>query len=70
MFELSGRVAPVTGAGQRAGKAIAETFARQGAIVVVNDLLPSLAEETATAIRAAGGRAITQGFDVTALEAV
>jgi 3-oxoacyl-[acyl-carrier protein] reductase len=70
MFELNGRVALVTGAGQRAGKAIAETFARQGAVVVVNDLVPALAEETADAIRAAGGRAVAQAFDVTALDAV
>jgi 3-oxoacyl-[acyl-carrier protein] reductase len=70
MFELTGKVALVTGAGRRAGKAIAEAFARQGAAVAVNDVVRALAEEAAEAIRAAGGKAVAAPFDVTDLAAV
>jgi NAD(P)-dependent dehydrogenase (short-subunit alcohol dehydrogenase family) len=70
MFDLSGKIALVTGAGQNAGAGIAEAFARQGAAVIVNDVLAERAEETAEAIRKAGGKAVAQAFDVTNLEAV
>jgi 3-oxoacyl-[acyl-carrier protein] reductase len=70
MFELHGRVALVTGAGQGAGAGIAATLARAGAAVGVNDLVPERAAATAAAIAADGGRAVAAPFDVTDAAAV
>jgi 3-oxoacyl-[acyl-carrier protein] reductase len=70
MFELHGRVALVTGAGQGAGAGIAATLARAGAAVGVNDLVPERAAATAAAIAADGGRAVPAPFDVTDAAAV
>ena len=67
MFDLSGRVALVTGAGQGVGAGIAETLARQGASVVVNDLFEDRAKEVAGRI---GSAATVAAFDVTDGDAV
>ncbi|MEZ4216796.1 MAG: SDR family oxidoreductase [Myxococcota bacterium] len=64
MFDLSGRVALVTGAGRGIGAGIAATLARRGAAVVVNDVDPRTAEASAAAIRDAAGRAVAAPFDV------
>lgn len=65
IFDLSGRTALVTGAGQNVGAGIARMLADQGAAVAVNDVLAERAEATAEAIRAGGGRAVAIAFDVT-----
>jgi len=56
---IEGQVAVVTGSGRGIGRAVAELFGRHGARVVVNDLNADVAEESAAAVRAAGGEAVT-----------
>ncbi len=65
IFDLSGRTALVTGAGQNVGAGIAGMLAAQGAAVAVNDVVAERAEATAEVIRAAGGRSMAVAFDVT-----
>jgi NAD(P)-dependent dehydrogenase (short-subunit alcohol dehydrogenase family) len=70
MFDLTGRVALVTGAGRGVGAGIAAALAGQGAAVAVNDIDADRAEHSRAAIAASGGTAIPVAFDVTDLEAV
>jgi len=65
MGMLDGKVAIITGSGRGIGSAAARLFAAEGAAVVVSDLDPNPAEETAAAIRTAGGKAIVVAGDVT-----
>lgn len=70
MFDLAGRTALVTGAGQGVGAGIARALARQGAAVAVNDLVLERAAQTVATIRGGGGRAEAVAFDVTDYDAV
>lgn len=65
MGMLDGKIAIITGSGRGIGAAAAHLFAAEGASVVVSDLDPNPAEETAGAIRNAGGKAIVVAGDVT-----
>lgn len=55
MARLEGKVALISGTGTGIGRATAELFAREGAIVVGCDLNPETAEETVELVTAAGG---------------
>jgi 3-oxoacyl-[acyl-carrier protein] reductase len=57
LSRLEGKVAIVTGAGRGIGRATALRLAQEGAAVVVNDVDPEPAEETAQAVKDAGGQA-------------
>src|SRR5215472_2575863 len=62
--DLSGKAVVVTGGGRGIGAAVAKAVAAAGAAVVVNDMDAAPANECATAIRTAGGRAVAHVADV------
>jgi 3-oxoacyl-[acyl-carrier protein] reductase len=64
-FDLTGRVALVTGAGRGLGRAISARLAEAGATVVCADIDHATATETASTIRADGHRAAPVQLDVT-----
>jgi 3-oxoacyl-[acyl-carrier protein] reductase len=64
--KLEGKVALITGSGRGIGRSIALKLASEGARIVVNDLDMEPAQETVSAIRAAGGVAIACVGNVTA----
>jgi NAD(P)-dependent dehydrogenase (short-subunit alcohol dehydrogenase family) len=64
-MRLHNKIALITGSGSGIGQSSALLFAREGATVVVNDLLPDKGDETAQMIRAAGGNAVFIQADVT-----
>ena len=70
LFDLTGRTALVTGAGQNVGRGIAHALAAQGAGVLVNDVRSDRAESIVEEIVTAGGMATAAVFDVTDLDAV
>jgi len=70
LFDLSGRVAVITGGGSGLGRAIGLGFARFGADVAVVDISKERAETVAAEIRQTGRRAEPFALDVTDAEAV
>jgi len=68
--KFDGKIALVTGAGRGIGRVISETLARDGADLVVCDVMPEPLEEFAAAIAALGRKALTVVTDVGNKDAV
>ena len=64
-MKLENKIALVTGSASGIGKAIAQTFAEEGAKVVIADLNKEAAEATAAELRARGFAAMGVAMDVT-----
>jgi len=64
MGKLSGKVALVTGGGSGIGRATAVAFSREGAKVVVADVIVPGGEETVRMIKQSGGEAVFVKTDV------
>jgi len=70
LFDLSGRVALVTGASRGLGAAMSTGLARAGAEVILNGRDPATLEAQAEAMRAEGLKVRTAAFDVRDLAAI
>lgn len=69
-FDLTGRVAFVTGAGRGIGRDVARTLARAGADIAAADIDPATAGDAAAEAREIGRRAVAIAVDVTDRAAV
>lgn len=58
LFDLTGKVALITGGSRGIGRSIAEAYARRGAKVVITARKAEELDETAAAIKAEGGEAV------------
>ena len=63
-MKLSGKVALITGSGQGIGKAIGAAYAREGASLVISDVIEERAQATARALAAEGGNVTHVRLDV------
>ena len=70
LFDLSGRVALVTGAAQGMGRAMTLALADAGADLLIADINTAQLESTADAIRKMGRRALPVTCDVTDIEQI
>jgi NAD(P)-dependent dehydrogenase (short-subunit alcohol dehydrogenase family) len=66
-MRLENKVAIITGAARGIGQAIAEGFAREGAHVIIADILGEQAEQTAMTITHEGGQALAVAVNLTDL---
>lgn len=70
LFDLSGRIALITGSSRGIGQAIATGLARSGATVVLNGLDPDRLDRARSSLAAEGFAVHAYAFDVTQPEAV
>ena len=70
MFDLTGKIALITGASRGLGFAIAKGFSEQGATVILNGRNPETLEKSAEELRLKGGSVHTSSFDVTNSDAI
>ncbi|MEO8012936.1 MAG: SDR family NAD(P)-dependent oxidoreductase, partial [Polaromonas sp.] len=70
MFRLDGKVALVSGAGRGMGLGVAQTLARQGATVLINDFYPERAEAAAQTLQGEGLKAHAAAADMTDRSAI
>ncbi len=64
MAEFEGKVVLVTGAGRGAGRAVTQAFARQSAILAVNDITPINLDETVALVKKSAGQVKAYVFDI------
>jgi 3-oxoacyl-[acyl-carrier protein] reductase len=69
-MRLTDKISIITGAGQGIGRATALKFASEGAKVAVCDINVAAADDTASAVREAGGEAAAWYVDVTDKESI
>ena len=70
LFDLSGRIALITGSGQGIGLTLARGLASAGATIVLNDIIEDRLNAAVDGLRSEGIRANGSLFDVTAAEQV